>query len=69
MLADHDASPRQRESLAHDRELADLDDLRKLLDRAAVALDQARTARREAQMGRDTLHGIVIASGPIVMRA
>jgi len=35
---------RQREALKHDRELADLADLRKLLDEAAVALNEAADA-------------------------
>jgi hypothetical protein len=40
---------RQAATLAHDRELADLDDLRKLLDEAAVALDHARKARNHVE--------------------
>lgn len=36
-----DAGDRQESELAHDRELADLDDLRKLLDTTAVALNGA----------------------------
>jgi hypothetical protein len=40
---------RQREALKHDRELADLADLRKLLDGAAVALDLARDARNDVE--------------------
>jgi hypothetical protein len=39
---------RQAATLAHDRELADLADLRKLLDEATVALDRARDVRSEA---------------------
>lgn len=48
---------RQRAALAHDRELADLQDLRRLLDEAAVALNTAEEARvglelRFAEHGR-----------------
>jgi uncharacterized membrane protein len=43
-----DADARQqRADLEHDRELADLADLRKLLDEAAVAVNKARNARDE----------------------
>ena len=38
---------RQGTALAHDREVADLSDLRKLLDEAAVALNKAGEARSE----------------------
>jgi hypothetical protein len=41
---------RQREALNHDRELADLADLRKLLDDAAIAIDAARSARQDAEV-------------------
>ncbi len=46
----------QRRQLAHARELADLADLRKLLDEAAVALDEARDARDELDVSF-TEHG------------
>jgi len=36
---------RQREALAHDRKMADLADLRRLLDEAGVALNNADEAR------------------------
>ncbi len=39
---------RQAATLAHDRDLADLADLRALLDEATVALDRARDSRSEA---------------------
>lgn len=38
---------RQKRALGHDRQLADLTDLRVLLDEFAVALDRGRTARDE----------------------
>jgi hypothetical protein len=44
---------RQREALAHARELADLADLRRLLDEAAVALDRAIPADRNAVLHAD----------------
>jgi hypothetical protein len=44
------AEKRQAEALAHDREVSDLADLRKLLDEAAVAIDAARAARESAQI-------------------
>jgi hypothetical protein len=47
---------RQAATLAHDRELADLADLRKLLDEATVALDSARDVRTEA---RATIRGAI----------
>lgn len=40
---------RHMRELDHDRELADLSDLRALLDEAAVAIDQARATRRQAE--------------------
>jgi hypothetical protein len=42
---------RQHEALRHDRELFDLADLRKLLDKAAVALNNADDARIALDMG------------------
>jgi len=36
--------------LDHDRELADLSDLRELLDEAAVVVDQARASRHQAEI-------------------
>jgi multidrug efflux pump subunit AcrB len=42
---------RQEAALAHDRELADLEDLRKLLDEAAIAIAQARALRSSAIAG------------------
>jgi hypothetical protein len=40
---------RQRATLAHDRELADLHDLRALLDEAAVAVQRGKGARETAE--------------------
>jgi hypothetical protein len=40
---------RQRESLAHDRELAELDDLRRLLDQASLALHMAGNLREDME--------------------
>jgi hypothetical protein len=41
---------RQVADLAHDREMADVSDLRKLLDEAAVALDSARDALEHVEV-------------------
>lgn len=54
---------RQRESLKHDRELADLADLRKLLDEAAVALNDAGEARAEVDVSF-TEHGPNMPAAP-----
>jgi hypothetical protein len=47
---------RQQAELMHHRELSDLDDLRKLLDEAAVALHEAEYAAMAVQ-GAHTIHG------------
>jgi hypothetical protein len=55
---------RQAAQLAHARELADLADLRALLDEAAGALHRADNARAEVRLGI-TQHGVKIAErGP-----
>jgi hypothetical protein len=38
-------------TLAHDRELADIADLRELLDQAATAIDRAASAQKRAKIG------------------
>jgi hypothetical protein len=54
---------RQRASLAHDRGLADLADLRKLLDEAAVALNDARDARDRLDLSFSE-HGVHLPEAP-----
>jgi hypothetical protein len=54
---------RQERQLEHDRELADLADLRKLLDEAAVALNGARDARDELDVSL-TEHGVALPDEP-----
>jgi hypothetical protein len=59
VITAHTTNRRQRESLAHARELADLADLRKLLDEAALALNDARDARDDLEVGL-TEHGVAL---------